>query len=79
MMKCCAWAAFPAVIAALPLTSGAQESQTSAITIERIEPGRWRATYTFSDPVTSLRFVRGAANHRERVWAVVTPGLSRHG
>lgn len=61
-------------VAAVALTSVARAQPTPAIAIDRIEPGRWRATYTFIDPVTSLRFVRGAANHRERVWTIATSG-----
>ena len=74
MLNRIAWTASVALIAAMAQASDAQTRQTTVITIERIQPGRWRATYSFPNPVTSLRFVRGAANHRERVWTIVTPG-----
>ena len=60
------------VASQLPSSAGAQDPPT--IAIERSAPGRWRATYALPRPVTSLRFQRTAANHRERVWNVVTPG-----
>jgi hypothetical protein len=56
------------------LSPAGAASQTAPIVIERVQPERWRASYTFDHPVTSLRFGRRAANHRERVWRVVTPG-----
>src|SRR5690348_9081805 len=51
------------------------------ITIERVAPKKWRATYALTQPVTSLRFERPAGFFRERVWTVVTPGyrLNRQG
>ena len=55
-------------------TAGAQPSGSSPVTIERVAPGRWRASYTLAAPVDTLRFERPAAFHRERVWQVLTPG-----
>ena len=66
-------ACLAAVVTLAPIHDAGAQGFTG-IRIERVEPGRWRATYRFSDPVSSLRFVRAAANHRERVWDIVTPG-----
>lgn len=58
-------------LAAAPPYAGAQGS---SVAIERVEPGRWRATYQLDAPARALRFARPAAWYRERAWTVRTAG-----
>jgi hypothetical protein len=48
--------------------------QQPAVTVERIAPNRWRATYRLNGPTSALRFVRPAGFYRERIWTLTTPG-----
>jgi hypothetical protein len=60
--------------ALLCLTAGAAIAQSNRITLERIDSGRWRATYQLDQPAARLAFSRPAGFYRERVWRVITPG-----
>ncbi len=44
------------------------------IAVERLEPGRWRVTYSFDERLALLRFQRTAGFYREDVWTIATPG-----
>lgn len=56
--------------------AAAQPSAAAPVTLERVAPGRWRATYRLDALATTLRFERAAAFFRERVWSIVTPGYA---
>ena len=52
--------------------AGAQEAPQ--VVIQRLDNGRWRATWELAEPAPVLRFERPAEFYRERVWTVVTEG-----
>jgi len=66
------------MLVALPLLAAHSQSR---VTIERVAPKQWRATYHLTAPSRELRFDRPASFFRERVWKVTTPGyqLGRSG
>ncbi|MBI3791103.1 MAG: hypothetical protein HY275_09530 [Gemmatimonadetes bacterium] len=66
---------------ALPRAHAQRAGAPSTVTLERVAPDRWRATYRLAHAASSLRFERSGGFFRERSWKVVTPGyhLARAG
>lgn len=74
------------ILVAVPLSSACQGSVAPPIpllnpglsphvVVERIDTGRWRATYRLEEPTRLLRFQRAAQFFREDAWYVMTPGF----
>ena len=47
---------------------------TPHVAMQRLEDGRWRATWELAEPAPVLRFDRPAQFYREHVWTIVTEG-----
>lgn len=46
------------------------------VTLTHVAPDRWRADYTFAEPVTQLTMERTGTAYRKEAWHVSTPGVA---